>query len=393
MSQIAGAPLRVASTETVAAASTAEVQSAVRAAAARGETVRIAGGGTWLSAGRPVQAASTLSVRPLAGIVEYVPGDLTITAWAGTSLQELDDAVAEHGQWIALDPFGSRAGTLGATVATASSGPLAASFGTPRDVVLGVQCVTGDGAIVNGGARVVKHVAGFDLVRLMTGAWGTLGVITMLTLRLRARAPVDMTFAVSLGAAPLRDWFAEYRGASVAPLAAELIDARTAAALGVGDEPVVLVRVSGNDESVVAQESALRTLGNVQPVAGDVWGSLAQLDDPAPAAALRISHRVAHIADVWDQALHLSRDIPDAIVHTTLERGVARVVLREITDSELSARLQAPIPVACARVFEVLPPRLWSRFAPSVVSDPVSVRIQAAFDPDRRLNAGILGEA
>ena len=393
MSQIAGAPLRVASTETVAAASTAEVQSAVRAAAARGETVRIAGGGTWLSAGRPVQAPTTLSVRPLAGIVEYVPGDLTITAWAGTSLEELDRAVAEHGQWIALDPFGSRAGTLGATVATASSGPLAASFGTPRDVVLGVQCVTGDGDIVHGGARVVKHVAGFDLVRLMTGAWGTLGVLTMLTLRLRARAPVDTTFAVALGAQSLRDWFVAYRAASVAPLAAELIDARTAAALGIGDEPVVLVRVSGNDEAVTAQESALRALGSVREVAGDVWSRLAELDATAAAAALRISHRVAHVADVWDQALHLAHDVPGALVHATLERGVARVVLREIADSELAARLQAPTPVACARVFEVLPPQLWPRFASSVVSDLVSTRIQAAFDPDRRLNAGILGEA
>jgi len=393
MSQLAGAPLRVASAETVAASSTAEVQSAVRAAGARGETLRIAGAGTWLSAGRPVQAPTTLSVRPLAGIVEYVPGDLTITAWAGTSLEELDRAVAEHGQWIALDPFGSRAGTLGATVATASSGPLAASFGTPRDVVLGVQCVTGDGDIVHGGARVVKHVAGFDLVRLMTGAWGTLGVLTMLTLRLRARAPVDTTFAVALGAQSLRDWFVAYRAASVAPLAAELIDARTGAALGIGDEPVVLVRVSGNDEAVTAQESALRALGSVREVAGDVWSRLAELDATAAAAALRISHRVAHVADVWDQALHLAHDVPGALVHATLERGVARVVLREIADSELAARLQAPTPVACARVFEVLPPQLWPRFAPSVVSDLVSTRIQAAFDPDRRLNAGILGEA
>ena len=393
MSQLASAPLRVASAETVAAASTAEVQSAVRAAAAGGETLRIAGAGTWLNAGRPVQAATTLSLRALAGIVEYVPGDLTITAWAGTSLEELDQAVAEHGQWIALDPFGSRTGTLGATVATASSGPLATSFGTPRDVVLGVQCVTGDGDIVHGGARVVKHVAGFDIVRLMTGAWGTLGVITMLTLRLRARAPVDTTFAVALGAQPLRDWFVAYRAASVAPLAAELIDARTAAALGIGDECVVLVRVSGNDEAVTAQESALRALGSVREVAGGVWSRLAELDAAAPAAALRVSHRVAHVADVWDQALHLAHDVAGALVHATLERGVARVVLREIADSELAARLQAPTPVACARVFEVLSPQLWPRFAPSVVSDPVSMRIRAAFDPDRRLNAGILGEA
>ncbi len=378
---------------TVAAASTAEVQSLVREAAGRGAALRIAGAGTWLHAGRPVAALTTLSVLPLAGIVEYVPGDLTITAWAGTSLAELDQATAEHGQWLALDPLGARTGTLGATVATGSWGPLAASFGTPRDVVLGVQCVTGDGDVVHGGARVVKHVAGFDLVRLVTGAWGTLGILTMLTLRLRARAPVDATFAVSVGATSVRDWVAQYRAASVSALAAELLSGPTAAALGVGHEAVALVRVSGNDEAVAAQERALRNLGEVRAVAGSVWATLAASDPAAPTVALRLSHRSAHIGPVWAAAVDLARDVPDSMVHATLDRGVARVVLPRIAEGELLERLERPADFACTRVFEVLPPHLWSRLAPSAAADPLSTRIRSAFDPDRRLNPGILGEA
>ncbi len=393
MSSVAGAPPLARDATIVAASSTAEVQHTVRACAARGERVRIVGAGTWLSAGRPVQAPVRLNIRSLAGVVEYVPGDLTITAWAGTSLAELDQVVAEHGQWIALDPFGSRDGTLGATVATASHGPLATSFGTPRDVVLGVQCVTGDGEVVHGGARVVKHVAGFDLVRLVTGAWGTLGVITMLTLRLRARAPVDKTYAVSLGGTPVRDWFTAYRAASVTPLAAELSTAATASALGIGNEAMVLVRVSGNDEAVTAQEQALRALGSLQEISGNVWTTFAQQEPAAPAVVLRVSKRVAQVADVWEQALDLARDVPHARVHATLDRGVARVVLPAIGDAELVSRLQEPTRVTCARVFEVLSPELWPRCAPSVVSDPLSTRIRAAFDPDRRLNGDILGEA
>ncbi len=392
MSGLAGAAPAV-SAMTVQASSTAEVQDAVRDAAARGGALRIAGGGTWLRAGRPVAAPMTLSVLPLAGIVEYVPGDLTITAWAGTSLAQLDQVTAEHGQWVALDPSGARTGTLGASVATASCGPLAASFGTPRDVVLGVQCVTGDGEIVHGGARVVKHVAGFDLVRLVTGAWGTLGVLTMLTLRLRARAPSEATYAVTLGAASVGDWVAAYRTASVSALAAELLSGPTAAALGVGRAPVALVRVSGNEEAVAAQEQALRHLGPVTEVSASIWATLAASDPRAPVAALRLSHRSARIAEVWDAAMDLARGVPDSIVHATIDRGVVRVVLPHVEEADLLTRLERPTAMTCARVFEVLPAQLWSRLAPRAATDPLSTRVRAAFDPERRLNPGILGEA
>ncbi len=390
MTQVAGPISASAAGTVIDASTTAHVQEAVRDAAARGDALRIVGAGTWLHAGRPVRAASTLSVRSLAGVVEYVPGDLTITAWAGTTLEELDGVTAAHGQWLALDPCGMRDSTLGATVATASFGPLAASFGTPRDVVLGLQCVTGDGEIVHGGARVVKHVAGYDLVRLMTGAWGTLGVLTMLTLRLRARAPVDATYAVSV-AAPLREWVTVYRGASVAPLATELLDGAIAAALGVGRETTALVRLSGNDEAVAAQEKALAELGAVRLVSNDTWAALARRDPSRPAAALRLSHRSARVADAWELATAIARDVPDAVVHATLDRGIARVVLPRIGDADLVIRLR--LPTECARVFEVLPAALWAELAPSAVSDPLSQRVRAAFDPERRLNPGILGEA
>ncbi|MGH7710234.1 MAG: FAD-binding oxidoreductase, partial [Gemmatimonadaceae bacterium] len=339
-----------------------------------------------------VDASATLGIRRLAGVVEYVPGDLTITAWAGTSLDELDQTVAQQDQMIALDPFGTRRGTLGATVATASYGPLAASFGTPRDVLLGVQCVTGDAQVVQGGARVVKHVAGFDLVRLLTGAWGTLGVLTMLTLRLRARAPVDATYALAPGSS-LREWLTVYRAANVSPLATELIAGATASSLGLGPETVALVRVSGNDEAVSAQERVLRDLGAVREVPGRVWAAFAEQDPVGPVAALRISHRATHIADVWERAMFLARDLPNARVHATLERGVARIVLPTIAEEELLARLSQPAPVTCKHVYEVLPAHLWSRLAPSSSADALSRRIRLAFDPEQRLNPGIMGEA
>jgi glycolate oxidase FAD binding subunit len=127
----------------------------VRDAHARRTPLRIVGGGRWLDGGRPVRAEATLAIATLAGITEYVPGDLTLTAGAGTTLAEIARATGEHGQWLTLDPFGDDEGTLGATVASASYGPLATAFGTPRDIVLGVEFVTGTGAVVRGGWRVV----------------------------------------------------------------------------------------------------------------------------------------------------------------------------------------------------------------------------------------------
>ncbi len=115
--------------------STALVQDRVRAGARRGPgaaataaAIRIVGAGNWLDAGRPVRGAATLSLAFDDAIVEYVPGDLTLTARAGATLAGISRATGAEGQWLALDPFGASTGTLGATVATASSGPLAHAF-------------------------------------------------------------------------------------------------------------------------------------------------------------------------------------------------------------------------------------------------------------------------
>lgn len=166
----------------------ADIATAVREAAANHTPLRIVGRGTWLDAGSPVAAATRLTLQDDSGIVAYIPDDLTVTARAGTTLGELAEALRGHNQWIALDPESADDATLGATVATCSYGPAAALFGTPRDQVLGMTVVLGTGDVIRAGGHVVKNVAGFDLTRLMIGAWGTLGVITEITLRVRSRA-------------------------------------------------------------------------------------------------------------------------------------------------------------------------------------------------------------
>lgn len=164
-----------------------EVAAAIREAGVARTPLRIVGRGTWLEAGSAVNAETRLSLGEDAGIQAYAPGDLTVTVRAGTTLREVTETLARSDQWVALDPEGDPDGTIGATVATCSYGPAAALFGTPRDQVLGMTVVLGNGDIIRPGGKVVKNVAGFDLTRLMIGAWGTLGVITEITLRVRSR--------------------------------------------------------------------------------------------------------------------------------------------------------------------------------------------------------------
>src|SRR5678816_1276264 len=123
--------------------STADVRDIVGEAIAHKTPVRIVGRGTWLNAGRPVEAVRQVSLDGLSGIVDYTPGDLTLTARAGTTLAEIARATADHGQWLALAPWGGDAGSLGATAATATAGPMSGALGTPRDIVIGIEAVAG----------------------------------------------------------------------------------------------------------------------------------------------------------------------------------------------------------------------------------------------------------
>lgn len=176
-----------------------DVSAIVRDAVASGHGLRVRGAGTWMPphAGGREAALDVLDLSALGGVHEYTPGDLTISVGAGMTIAELDDLTRAHGQWCPLAPWGDDRGTVGATISTATAGPFAHALGRPRDLAIGLECVDGTGRIIRAGGRVVKNVAGFDLTRLMTGQWGTLGVITAVNLRLRARPAVDESWTLT----------------------------------------------------------------------------------------------------------------------------------------------------------------------------------------------------
>ncbi|HZD04139.1 MAG TPA: FAD-linked oxidase C-terminal domain-containing protein, partial [Longimicrobiales bacterium] len=165
--------------------STEEVAVLLEAATASGWRVSPAGRGVHPgAAGRRSAADLVLSTSALRSVLEYEPADLTLTAQAGLDLAGVAAATGAHGQWLPLDPPGPLTATLGGSLATGIAGALAGRYGAPRDLVLGLTCVTGDGRVLRLGGRVVKNVAGFDLVKLLVGSRGRLGVIVDATLRL-----------------------------------------------------------------------------------------------------------------------------------------------------------------------------------------------------------------
>jgi len=143
------------------------------------------GGGTKLEWGnRPARADVILSTGRLHRVIEHAWADLTVSAEAGCTIGKLQETLAEHGQRLALDVLWPERATVGGVLSTNDSGALRLRFGSLRDLVIGVTLALADGTVASSGGKVVKNVAGYDLPKLVTGALGTLGVITRAIFRL-----------------------------------------------------------------------------------------------------------------------------------------------------------------------------------------------------------------
>ena len=169
----------------------------VRAAVADSSPLRIRGGGSKDFHALQLQGA-ILDTRSLHGIVSYEPSELVVTVRAGTPLAELEAALAEQGQCLAFEPphFAGVDGdvaTVGGMVAAGWSGPSRASVGAVRDFVLGIEIINGQAELLRFGGTVMKNVAGYDVSRLMAGSWGTLGLITEVSLKVLPVAPGEAT--------------------------------------------------------------------------------------------------------------------------------------------------------------------------------------------------------
>src|SRR2546425_1880233 len=156
------------------------------------------GGGTKLGWGNSLARADViLSTARMTEIIEHAWADLTVTVEAGCTVQRLQETLGQHGQRLALDPLWPEKATVGGVLCTNDSGALRLRFGALRDLIIGVTIALPDGTLASSGGKVVKNVAGYDLPKLVTGALGTLGVITRAVFRLHPLPRNTRSFSIS----------------------------------------------------------------------------------------------------------------------------------------------------------------------------------------------------
>jgi len=274
---------------------------------------RVRGGGT-RDIGRPV-VGEVLEVG-ISGVELYEPGALTLVARAGTPVAEIEALLDAEGQRLAFEPMDHRellatdgVPTIGGAIAANVSGPRRIQAGAARDFALGARFVDGSGRVIKNGGRVMKNVTGYDLVKLMAGSWGTLGVLTEVSLKVQARPETEATL-VGRGL-DLR--------AGVAALARALgspWDITGAAHLDVGGETETLLRIEGLAASVDYRVGALLGAGF------DGWEVLRGADSAARWAAVRDVRAFAGDAvPVWRLSVKPG-DAP-AVAENLVARGVA----------------------------------------------------------------------
>ncbi len=357
--------------------------------------LRIIGGGT-RPVGKPV-AGEALSTAALTGIEVYEPGALTIVVNAGTPVAEVEAALAAENQRLAFEPMDHRPllgttgePTIGGVVAANVSGPRRVTVGACRDFMLGVRFVTGEGQVAKNGGRVMKNVTGYDLVKLMTGSRGTLGVLTQVSLKVLPK-PEETGVVGIEGLTPAR---------AVEAMSAALgspYDVSGAAHFPVSanDEPQTVIRVEGFSNSVAYRVGKLGDLlgrfGEVSAVTGlgpddtswrtardvslweggeeDVWRIVTRPSD-APGIVARLPEGAKFQLD-WGGGLVWAACAPGTDLRARLGplNGAATLVrASEATRAALPVFHPEPAPVAA-----------------------LSARLRGQFDPRGVLNPGLMG--
>ena len=236
-----------------------ELARCAAAAHAANQAVIPVGNGTQLHIGRPpAHYDLALSTQRLNRILAHEAADMTVTVEAGITLADLNTALAPAGQRLPLDPPHPERTTIGALIATDASGPLRLAHGKVRDLLIGITVVLADGTLAHGGGRVVKNVAGYDLMKLFAGSFGTLGIIVEATFKLRPLPGSEGVFVLpAVTPAAAVALALEVLNAPVAPH--YLVAANQVGATCVRiDGPAVVVGCGGTADEITAQRERLQ---------------------------------------------------------------------------------------------------------------------------------------
>lgn len=321
--------------------SDAEVADAIAQARADGQALEIRGGGSVLDR-LPERDVTTLHTSGLTGIVDHAGEDLTVTVRAGTPLDDLAEALATHGQECPIEPSAGAGSTVGGRIATGLAGPRQLGAGRIRDWVLRVRFVTGAGTPAVAGGVTVKDVTGYDLCRLLTGSWGTIGVITEVTLKLRPTATE-------------RGWF--HRDTPEPDLATRLFRPAGVFVSGTGTD----VLLEGHPDDLAAQAQ----LGGLAPGDGPDLPRTARASlDPADLSAL-------------------TEALTGSDVQLTSQVGVGVGYLDGPADALVSARSVVERMGGTLLILGEVDGA--PAFGEAARPDPMAARVAAALDPDEVL--------
>jgi glycolate oxidase FAD binding subunit len=346
----------------------ADLSAVLSRAAADGQSVGVCGAGTKIA--RPDQPFDLeVTTASMGRIVEHAAGDLVVTAGAGATLAALQDHVAPAGQWLALDPPEPGA-TLGGIVAAAASGPRRLRYGTPRDLLIGITVVLADGTIAHSGGKVVKNVAGYDLGKLFTGSFGTLGVIAECTFRLHPLPP-----ACRVVACPTAD----------PATAADRILATGATPTALEWDGTELIAVFESIESAADEQAA----DAVTAAGGSVTDELPAGfgEHPSGVVTLKVTHRLGALREALADIGELRR-FPQVRAHVgsgVVWAGVDAIDAGELESlREAVARYDGQVVVTRApadlrRTLDVWGPARGIE---------VMRRVKDQFDPDHRMSPG-----
>jgi glycolate oxidase FAD binding subunit len=335
----------------------------------------VAGAGTaagW--GGTPADVDAVLDTTGLDGVIDYQPADMTVAVRAGTPLADLQKVLAEHGQRVALDaartPLGA---TVGGLVATADGGPARHTYGTLRDMVIGITVVLADGTVARSGGHVIKNVAGYDLAKLFHGSLGTLGVIAEVVLRVYPIPKATRTVAVECDPAEAFDLAGRVVADALEPAALEWFGGR------------LLARFEGTEAGVAQRVSELDTAA-WQEVEATVWQEVAAVAVGEPGDTVfrsgMLPSRMPWFAARLQELADASADISSAVgvgVHTVRLRGGHAGVLATLRDEVAAAGGST---TAIRRAGEV---PAWGPPPPAVA---LMRAVKRQFDPDGRLGAG-----
>ncbi len=276
--------------------SEAEATAMIAAARTKGSRLEIIGNGTKRAVGNAVDAAQTISSSKLSGIVQYNPAELVMVAKAGTPMSEINKALTKNKQMHVFEPADWTAmlgikgkQTIGGIAATNMSGPRRFVAGAARDSLLGVRFVNGKGEIIKNGGQVMKNVTGLDLVRLLSGSWGTLGLLTEVSFKVLPLATAQSTLVFAgLSDADAAALMAKAMATSADVSGAAHLPKNVAAEQGF-NSAITVLRLEGLPETIPVRRdrllAALDSKASMNEVEGKVSGNLwASIRDVMPFA-------------------------------------------------------------------------------------------------------------